>query len=872
MHLAVGSGRTCSVFRLTSEFSCEKLCAADVPIAVTCLTFMSPTLVFALDESLAGVILLTDGTITGNIESPLHGRFIPGAHSFDVLVDRKIFHLSLIGFRHKMEDWNERSDFGPALEFCTRAMRNDPMAIIGLPANRDMRSLEIEMALATTLSKETCRRLDLEDCDPVKVADWLIALSQELGLRSWIVTEGVQIFRSAGALTALCRRISAADPGAEIFAYNETFGSLLLESGLGAEISSFVMKLPKKLLPTEALLRYAHRANDLPFLAEVYHHRIGDVASALTILARGGYYEKVFATIVSNPDDMEPAIVWLFAESGGLFPFASKVLVELEEDQAIELFSTIHESVARLNRPFSFPEFVNILLRVFTAAGIRYDHPLFLNLDSEILKHRIPVQGAGLKCLIKRIFTYSDCTPDNREVLLLFVFTGTLRAGFRESLTQLCENFGFRAATREIHRHTKNFRVLIRDMIADRSSDVFGCIADLVRTNPECSAELRSAIRDNATLLVARDIVGFVRVLTSELRDAVILVIEGIGDFSFQNAVIHEVTKQRQFRDICLPPEVSMRYCFFLCKYFPSETRDYIKTRLDDDPRKFLRACSKHDVFDCLAMIYERLDDFSRVSEFFAKFIERELISYIEDLGPIDTKSMTDFVLSFCGMFLRKRITPEIADRFTLSAIQAFVLPLHGLSDRPQKFEFVTDLLRRLSLLVVKSLSYAKFLECIVVEFQELRFRFLKDLLLSMLCDYEFDLDQSLSMALIYHDDEVRAHCEFIQDVVRGSVYSSLCCCTCGHRLFGVPCMIKHFACGHVFHDTETCLGRAVCPVCNKIERLDQGAAAPVQAHTRSTRPLKRFEQLMTRKLDEADFPDEHISDIVIRPRSSFPN
>jgi hypothetical protein len=273
-------------------------------------------------------------------------------------------------------------------------------------------------------------------------------------------------------------------------------------------------------------------------------------------------------------------------------------------------------------------------------------------------------------------------------------------------------------------------------------------------------------------------------------------------------------------------------------------------------------------------MIYERLDDLPPVSDYFRRFIEREMFWYVEDLVPIDTIATRDFILSFCDKLLRKRLSPEFLDRFVESSLRAFSVPLYSLTLHPERTEaadFVTGLLRQLSSLLVKSFSFPKFLRLIVVVFQELPFKLLRSLLLSTLSDYDYDLDQALSMAQLYHDDEVRAHCEYVQRIGKGYVYTSVVCCACGHRLFGVSSDIKIFPCGHIFHDTDSCAPRAVCPVCNKVERFDQATPPPARAITRSTRQLARFEQLLARKRNPADVVDEDLDRISIAPRRTFP-
>jgi hypothetical protein len=127
-------------------------------------------------------------------------------------------------------------------------------------------------------------------------------------------------------------------------------------------------------------------------------------------------------------------------------------------------------------------------------------------------------------------------------------------------------------------------------------------------------------------------------------------------------------------------------------------------------------------------------------------------------------------------------------------------------------------------------------------------------------------------MAQLYHEDEVRAHAEYIQNVIKGTVYQSAVCCACGHRLFGVSCPIKIFPCGHIFHETDTCAPRQICPICNKCDRFDVTPPPPARTIARSVaRQLGRFEQLLARKQNPADVRDEEIASVRIAQRTGFP-
>jgi hypothetical protein len=143
-------------------------------------------------------------------------------------------------------------------------------------------------------------------------------------------------------------------------------------------------------------------------------------------------------------------------------------------------------------------------------------------------------------------------------------------------------------------------------------------------------------------------------------------------------------------------------------------------------------------------------------------------------------------------------------------------------------------------------------LELVVVECQELPFGFVRSSLLAVISDYEYDLDQKLSMVLLYHDDETDTHAKYISDIIRGTKIGSRNCDACGYRLVGMTCRVKLFGCRHVFHETPECLPKGVCPRCNPEETLDQDRRGPITVipPTRVRRDLTRFELLLARGTD----------------------
>jgi hypothetical protein len=313
----------------------------------------------------------------------------------------------------------------------------------------------------------------------------------------------------------------------------------------------------------------------------------------------------------------------------------------------------------------------------------------------------------------------------------------------------------------------------------------------------------------------------------------------------------------------------------FLCEFFPSEARFFAESR-EGDLRDFLSPAKELKVFDCCAVLYARFGDVNEVCESFGSFLEEQLTIFAEEGGE-GGFAVEGFGIDFARTFIRSHSGSD-AFRFATSAIRSFSLPLFALShtelkcdeDRCQQ---IIHLFEQIVSLSLNAIPFAKFLELFVVEFQELRFRFARICLLSVVNDYEYDLDQKLSMVLLYHADEQNWHGKYIQEIQSGIEGSDLHCCSCGRSLFGVSCLIQVFGCGHVFHQTKECLSKAVCPVCNPQERLDQDIQSPIHSIPRSRfrRELMRFENVLARKGDGILPTLESLAEIELPQRNIFP-
>jgi hypothetical protein len=132
------------------------------------------------------------------------------------------------------------------------------------------------------------------------------------------------------------------------------------------------------------------------------------------------------------------------------------------------------------------------------------------------------------------------------------------------------------------------------------------------------------------------------------------------------------------------------------------------------------------------------------------------------------------------------------------------------------------------------AMPFGRLLALAVLEWQEVPFGFVRRSVLALVNDFESDLDQKLSMVQLDHEDEAALYAKQITEVVSGTALMSTRCGSCGRGHFGMTSAVHVLECGHTFHETKTCLPKAVCPVCNPDEHIGEKAEGPVYTIRRS--------------------------------------
>lgn len=292
-------------------------------------------------------------------------------------------------------------------------------------------------------------------------------------------------------------------------------------------------------------------------------------------------------------------------------------------------------------------------------------------------------------------------------------------------------------------------------------------------------------------------------------------------------------------------------YVVFLCRYFPNEVRRFIMNREDVNVIDLLEICKSRNVLDACAVIYFKVSEFDKAFKYLHEYFEKKLYSYVmspNDSGnDEDAKNLKD-ALSLLSEFLTKSKV-ENYEVYCTMFIKSFAAPLYKVKDQPEKSAVLTDCLHTVSTLSSDRIPFDKILEIIVVEFSPLDLGVMRNTLCGVINDYDYDIDTSKSLTVLFQQDEIKAQDKYLTMSIHGTCYDSIFCGVC-HGLLneGSEDGVKLFECGHVFHNS--CLTKQVCPVCNPEERIDQDIKKPTSELNQDQifKRLKRFEYGLKRK------------------------
>jgi hypothetical protein len=626
--LSVASSASLRSFSIDGARRVSALGASPLSFPAAHVCFASGSVVVALAGDLRGsghtLSGASAGRASGDGGAPSCVFVFGGVRGFHFASDRAVLRAAPQTFRSRMERLRGSMDsggFAAAYDLCRSAVSGDAVAAMGLPANEGQRALVVEGALSDFLAAEAERRLSGGDAP--SVAAWVIGVCRELGMEDWVVGTGVAVFRAAGALPALLAAVVAADADAALFAYTAEFAGLLLAGAppdAGAGARAFLLRLPAKVVPVRALLESARAAGDARLVSDVFARRLGDVVGALAVLADGGLAPEACALVAAQPS--EAAVRWLFARGADGRPQLARLLPA--GDACVAAVAAAQAFVERTGRPLPFGDFVGELLAALGAGHAQNEHALCAHADALVLREDVRIAGRGLRALMRRILAPGGAAPA-KEAVLERVVAQDLAPDARDALLPLCDALGFRAAKRQIHAATSAVDAVVRELAPDRRADVFAFMAQAAARGPETAARIAAAAAANAAVLIARR--RSVRSVRRRARPR-----RGRGDRGgsargrLQERAAPRVAPARARRVVRCGLRRVLRVPRGVLPGRGAGVRRRGPARID----RFVAPCERFGLFECLAVVLERLGDAGRACDAFARFIEIELVAVAE--------------------------------------------------------------------------------------------------------------------------------------------------------------------------------------------------------------------------------------------------
>ena len=874
--LAIGKRNMMKVVSIDGQQKGEEIWSSEIDFDPAHIAFLNDTMLIALDEGLNGAIVsVTDKTLV-KISRPCgFGFFVGGIHEFFVIQSPNIWMLTLQTFQDKMEELCEQDDIEAAVSFAKKALHGTSSATIGLPVNSAQRALVIERCLSDLLVQGVEKQFSQENANPTAIAASLVSLNMDLNMQDWMINDAVEIFEGHKCVQALMQEIIAQDPKGQFFNYTVQFVERLLKARPDFDVTGFVMSLSRRVAPPALLLRYGLDIDNPDFIADVFIMKAKDVVCGLSVLANAGKFTRVCEIIANERNVLGDCIKWLLSKEGEKFPLVTQVMKAVDCTLMLDMFKHIEDHLIVNTTPFTITDYASAMICAITDAGLALGHPMQKRIEELILTRKMKVTGPALVTLLERIFTQEVAEPDHREELLLQIFASGVPLAFEEKLLPLCDIYQFQEAKFKIRHDTKNYEDAVKEMLADPDSDVIGMMRSLAERDPEAIPSIEKGILSNATVLALRDADSLAEFCATFIGPRVIHVINEIKQDTIQCHFIHRVIQRPVYASIELPDDVSINFCTFMCKHYPSEVRNFLVHR-ENLMRQLLPACEKYDVFDGCAIIYNYLTDLEKVRSYLIRFIESQLVLYVQGKIEIDMNSTTEFITTFVESYLRTRATQDDTHKFAVDMVEAYVLPLYAVEMTQCGSEKSGELcrsLRKLCLAVANVIPFPELLELLVVNYQEFRFGTLKSVILAVMDDYNYDVDQNLTMSLLYHEDEAHAHSSYVEGLVHGLMYKSLCCATCHHRLCGVASSIQLFSCGHAFHHNSICLPKEVCPICHTVEKLNDNIPLPIRPLESAAyrQQLAHFEQSLAPEATSRALDEERCAAITMMPIVTFP-
>lgn len=736
----------------------------------------------------------------------------------------KLYEIKMVTFENKIDTFMENDDLESAINLCRKAMKNDQSSISGLPANELQKARVIERTLSPFLKARTQKILsEGTDQDASAQASFLINLAKELKMTDWIVADAVELYKEVDKLPIFFKLIISDDPDGKMFNYTNQFVESLLQDHGELDITPFILSLSSSIAPPKRLLQYGLETKNSQLLAQVYLKKLNDPLKCVMIYSHSNY-NSAFEVLLnyfdtSNIDHSNELLKWVFSSSQNeKLPHMRAIIRAGKTDVIDKMKKYVNNSDQidfKQKIPLTMDQFINSTIYACTLENVQPTSKVHNLISSYIIGNPVNLTNSSIKYILSRIFTESSNDDEEqkgeKEALLFVILNNNPDNQMLESLLPLCASFNFKNVRKRILTSLKKFDVLIMDQIIDEGNgeanqDTFSFIQKLIRNeetnkDKESLINIKKAIFSNSILLISKDVNSFVNIILTSFAikddekemnrntpstssssnllvetdpNPVKRTIQGINEEllpflkdepSIKHYYLRALLSDDRGAHTKLGKKETKEYVDFLCHYFPNEVRRFIMNRDDVDVTDYLDICKQYNIIDALAVIYNKISETTTSLQYLHQFLEEKLYAYA--VSPLNTNDnenddtqMLDDALSLLSDIISKGKMENIEEYCTLF-IKSFVPPIYKVKDQPEKAQTLCEYLRRVETLAADRISFDKILQIIVVEFSPLDLGVMRNILCGIINDYNYDIDTSKSLALLFQQDEIkigRAH------------------------------------------------------------------------------------------------------------------
>lgn len=864
----------------TEDLQITKQASISTSYPLVFLSFLSPMILIGHDQDCQHFLMLSSDTNSSTeLNSPITGFPIQGDSNLGptFINDNKLYRLNLQPFTSIIESYYDSVEKAElAIDYCKKAISNDPISTISLPSNQYQRLLVIERSISPILSNYLSSQLNDHPENAETIAEKFVNISIDLKLQDWLINEAISIFESKGKLRIIVEKIIKNDPCAALFGYNRKFVESIMnsfdnksddEDKSGVSISNFLLSLPSRILTPIEIIKYAEKTGSHFLLAQLYAIRLNDLTSALQILANVDMFSNICVLIIHNQEKIDISIQWCFTFVKGKFPYIEKIC---RCKDAKDVFFLFENRIEEKKSPVNISDFVNAMIQTLyflqndqkSTENSEFINNYLIKMQNLLISKQVKLLASTLKCIVTIIFSKKlpDNDPEKKrlEKILIYILSSDVPVQFKEPLLNLCEPFGFQETKRRMEEGARKYESAIKESLLKPEKDVFKLIDDLIskaQSNPSefalAQTSIRNALLTFAPYFIVKDVKKFANLINKKFYDSALGIVREVQDENVRNIFIRNLYQVEQSADFLkLPTDLFLKYVTYLSKYYSHEVYGLIKLYpCSDVPvEDLIPICRSYHIYDACSYLSELTNDASKASDYVVKYQQVQLLLFAQKKISIElATNVTNYVLNFVKERVKKKAIIDETRKMSIQLVNAMLAPLYelqkqGVKSDNERVNFITTYLKTICSTVASVVPYPAILDIFIQQFKELNYGYASLALSSIMNDYSYDIDTTNAMCDLYRQDERNDHSRLILNYIAGVENDNIVCCTCKKRLVGVLDQIQVFPCGHVFHRNISCLPKQVCPVCNPEERLDQDVPIHTLAVNIGRSQLRRFE------------------------------